>query len=193
MLNNFDIRPHDSKGYAFIASAPRSGTEYIAKVFQAIGVDIQHEKFGSQGISAFYIVPHLSQCKHGLILHQTRDLLKTISSMQTIRRWRPIIEYTGIRPGEGRFYAAMRLYQHLNTEIEKYEHFRYKVEDIDSVWLQLLSILSIPELALPDIPRNTHSRANKYKPLAWYELEYRDKELTKYIKDIGYKYGYEIE
>ena len=195
MLHDFDIRPYDQDSYLFITGVPRSGTQFIADTFQAIGLDVQHEAFGKQGISAFLIVPHLSRREKGIIFHQVRDPLKTISSMQTIdRTWPYITEYTGISPDQGgMLHAIMRLYLLLNSEIEKYEHFRYKVEEIDQVWEQLLTIADVKQQPLPDIPKDTHTRAELYKPLGWYELEFRDAELTKYIKDMGHRYGYEVE
>jgi len=99
MLNNFNPEPYDNDGYVFIAGTPRSATQYIAHCYQAIGIDIKHEKFGSKGISAFQIAPYLASIKKGIVLHQTRDTLQTISSMQTINKaWPYLRAYTGIHP-----------------------------------------------------------------------------------------------
>ena len=194
MRNDFDISKYDKEGYAFIAAAPRSGTQYIAKVFQEVGVDIQHEAFGEAGISAFHTIPHLACRKHGVILHQVRDPLKTIASMQIIdASWGYITYYTGIsRPDGDLLHAVMRLWLLLNHSIEKYDHIRYRIEDIDTEWPRLCNILNIPKCSLPDIPRNAHSRAGEFRPLTWHELEFRDRQLTKCIKDTAVRYGYEV-
>ena len=193
MQNSFDIKPHDKAGYVFITGTPRCGTQFIADTFQAIGIDIQHEAFGEQGISAFYIVPYLASRENGIILQQTREPLKVLSSMQTInpKTWQIIFNSTGIHPSqEGLLHAVMRLYLRLNSEIAKYHHFRYKVEDIDQVWEQLLNIINVKQQPLPAIPRDTHTRKGRFEPLTWVELEFRHMELTKYIKDMGHEYGY---
>ena len=196
MRYDFNIKPHDKAGYVFITGTPRCGTQYIARCFQAIGIDIQHEAFGKRGIAAFYIVSFLAERKEGLVLHQVREPLKVIASMQTIKpkTWQLITNNTGIEPKPGDLtHAIMRLYLHLNSEIEKYYYFRYRIEDIDTVWLQLLNIMELPDQPLPDIPRNTHTRKGRFEPLSWTELESRDVELTKRIKDMAIRHGYEVE
>jgi hypothetical protein len=195
MRNDFDVIQHDREGYLFIAGAPRSGTQYIAHVFQGIGIDLRHEEFGEQGISAFHIIPSLANCKQGKIFHQVREPLKTISSMQTIDpSWHLIYNATGISPEQGgMLYAVMYLWVMLNLHIEKYAHLRYKVEDIDTAWPILLAKAGIPDQPLPGIPTNTHTRKGKFKDLSWAELEFRDIELTKQIKDMSYRYGYGVE
>ena len=193
MLSSFDIKPYDKEGYVFIAGTPRCGTQYIAHALQAIDVDVQHEAFGTQGITAFCIVPYLANRKEGIVIHQTREPLKVIASMHTIKpnTWDYIINQTGIDPAYGGIlHAVMRLYLKLNNHIDKYHHFRYKIEDIGEKWAQLLDIIGIPNQPLPDIPTNTHTRKDKYLPLTWAELEFRDAELTKYICEMGHSYGY---
>jgi len=102
-----------------------------------------------------------------------------------------VFNQTGIHPEQkGLTHAIMRLYLRLNSHIEKYHHLRYKIEDIDEVWSQLLSIIGLPDQSLPDIPRDIHTRKGKFQPLSWAELEFRDAELTKYVCEMGHEYGY---
>ncbi len=194
MRNDFNIKPHDSEGYIFISGTPRCGTQYIAQVFQEADIDVQHEAFGEAGISAFQIVPHVSQIKRGLLIHQLRDPIKTLGSMLTISKsWHYIHFYTGLHPDhEGLLIAVMKLWLRLNLEIEKHHKFRYKVEDIDKEWPILCDILGIPAQPLPAVPKNSHTRVDKYVPLSWAELEFRDPELTKHIKETALRYGYEV-
>ena len=194
MRNDFDIRQVDKAGYVFLAAAPRSGTKFIAETFQGAGIDMQHEAFGADGITAFHIIPSLACRREGIIFHQVRDPLPCISSMHMIdHSWRLIYNSTGISPKQGGMLCAvMKLWLCYNTHIEKYEHFRYKVEDIDDVWPQLLDIMGKEQCPLPDIPRNTHSKAGRFEKMSWEKLEFRDPELTKYIKEAAHRYGYEV-
>lgn len=195
MSTNFDIKPYDKEGYIFITGTPRCGTQYMAHVFQAVEIDIQHEVFGERGISAFQLFPHLSQIKHGLLIHQLRDPIKTISSMQVINRSWPYIHfYTGLHPdSEGKLKAIMKLWLTLNLEIEKHHKFRYKIEELDKEWPVLCDILNISSRPLPDVPKDTHTKVHKYRLLSWHELEFRDSELTKLIKETTLRYGYEVK
>ena len=191
---DFNINEYDKPGYVFIAGCPKSATHYIAEVFQRVDQDVRHEAFGERGIAAFHIIPHLSQRQHGLILHQVRDPLKTISSMQTIENsWTYITYYTGITREGGLLHANMRLWHRLNSEIEKHDHKRYRIEDIDLEWPKICDMCKISVIPIPDVPRNLYSKLGKFRNLSWHELEFRDAELTKYIKDMAVRYGYEVE
>jgi len=195
MRNDFNIQPYDKKGYIFIAATPRSGTQYIAHVLQAVGIDVKHEAFGERGISAFHIIPHSAICKQGLLIHQIRDPLKTIASMQVIdKSWPYLVDYTGINPRiYGKLYSVMKLWLVLNSHIEQYADYRYRVEDIDTEWPKLCNMIGIKNQPIPNIPRNTHTRKGHFRALSWHELEFRDNELTKYIKEMAVRYGYKLD
>lgn len=190
--NDFRVHNHDKAGYIFIAGYPRSGTQYIAKVMTAAGLDVQHEAFGQHGISAFHIIPHLATIKQGIIIHLVRRPIGAISSAQTIESsWGYINEYTGIhRKQGGIIHAAMRLYLKFNLAIEQYTTIRIQVEQLESHWDDLCEIVGLDQQPMPDIPKDTHTRKHKYTPLGWHELEFRDKELAGELKEMSERYGY---
>lgn len=85
-----------------IAAAPCSGTSYIAKVLQKLGLNIGHEKvfypsanvtqfpgpnFDKwDGDSSWLSVPHLGRCpKDALVVHQVRNPLHVIRSLLAVQ------------------------------------------------------------------------------------------------------------
>ncbi len=189
---DFRVDNYDNPNYIFIAGCPRAGTQYIAKVFQAAGLDVQHEAFGERGISAFQIIPHLSTIKQGIVIHLVRNTLDNISSMQTINAsWHYIQEATGIHKNQaGAIGAVMKLYLRFNSAIEQYTTIRVQVEQLENHWNDLCEIVGLSKQPMPDIPKDTHTRAHKYRPLGWHELEFRDKELAGEIQEMSERYGY---
>ncbi len=86
-----------------VASTPRSGTGYAAKVFSAMGMRCGHEKAFSPGPkkysrpgkpciwgdASWLATPFLSRCpKTTVVLHQLRDPVKSLDSMLARRQIR---------------------------------------------------------------------------------------------------------
>lgn len=72
-----------------VVGHPRSGTGYMAKLFQAYGFDVGHERMGEDGISAFQYAADAeapwTHCrrgayKFGTVIHVVREPRKVIAS-----------------------------------------------------------------------------------------------------------------
>jgi len=77
-----------AKTKVLITGCGRSGTGYMAKLMQAIGMDVGHEKEGKNGTSDWHGVgwnwPTLAE--YDLILHVVRNPLKVFQSLRGIKQ-----------------------------------------------------------------------------------------------------------
>ena len=95
-----------------VVSSPRSGTGYTAEAFSRLGLNCGHEQsfFPGQyvyhkqgekiwGDASWLAVPFLDKMPPGtLVLHQTRDPIKTLDSMSGRRQLRGNTEPAGEGP-----------------------------------------------------------------------------------------------
>jgi len=182
----------DHPGYIILTGTARSGTTYISRVFQSLGLDIRHEKYGEKGISAFQLAPFLSFYRHALIIHQVREPLACISSIQTIRSrtWRRVACFLSDLSEENYISCCMRYWLDWNAMIEPHACYRYQVEKIEEHWEWLCEHVGIPKCELPAIPTDTNSRKHLYEGLTWEDIREADEELYDSIRYKAQEYGY---
>ncbi len=136
----------------FIAACARSGTMYMVKVLAALGYEIGPEASEKDGSIGY----HLADIKPANCFHQVRHPLNQISSMYDYQSWgfmNQIIE----THGRG-LLGCMQYWLAWNELLETFCVWRYKLEEIDSVWPELLNRIGHKYEPLPDIPKATKSR-----------------------------------
>ena len=180
-----------------ILAYPRSATTYTAKMIQAHGLKFGQETRGDQTdgtISYFKIhYPH----KYNVVLHQVRDPLKTISSAVTVLVKRThnefyiLFDIDKIDREKSILYRIMLTWLELNELAEKGSEWRYRIEDIDEVYLELCRRLDIePKEGFPSLDRRVNTRPHPM--LTWDDLDREDFALSQRIKEKAKRYGYEI-
>lgn len=187
-----------------ITGHPRSGTTYMARLMQAYGLDVCHEKLGADGISSWmFAVQEATNVPYGdgsvrrafdfeTIVHVVRHPLKVLaSSMQTEaegslefrRRWSKVpAGYNAHEEAVHILLAWDRLVQRQKPTVT------VRVEDAADVLPAALG-LGEPVKALP--ARNINTR--KHGPLAWKELrEHLRPELAEQLQAYAERHGYDL-
>jgi len=133
-----------------ISSTGRSGSGYIAKVLQAYGLRVGHEKYWRfpwqqpqqvEGDSSWLSVPHLKDYD-GIIFHQTRHPLKVLTSlMNTYGKDGSDYHKKKYLPHRKKLFKTetgdlMRDFMAhivwMNEEIEKYADYGWPIEDLNA-------------------------------------------------------------
>lgn len=163
-----------------IIGCGRSGTAFIGT-----HLDLGHEKLGRNGISAWQaavdINPIYTLKSNDFILHQVRNPISTISSCHAFvmkESW-SLIEANihSINSSDSLLLKCMKYWYHWNLMAEKRALATYRVEDIKS-----------------EQPKNINTRKtwSSYRKVSWADLQAEDPELTRKIKLLASRFGYEI-
>ncbi len=84
----------------------------------------------------------------GLVLHQVREPLSTVSSLAAMSMWsegnphREFISRAGIRVTGEPLLDAMHFYVDWNERCERYADYRYRIEDFDEELPKILDLIS---------------------------------------------------
>jgi hypothetical protein len=169
-----------------IIGCPRSGFRYIARVFQEVGLKVEHERWMKNGIADWRMTPE-EMPPDVLVLHQLRHPLDTIGSMQTIaaESWELLGKHTSAREKHDLITRGMRAWLEWNKLAELKAHYSYCIEDIDAQWPVIANMVGLGDCPLPDVRRDLNSRKKKYTLLSWADLEEKDMILS---LDIGMYY-----
>jgi hypothetical protein len=165
-----------------VTGCGRSGTKYTAAVLRKAGFDIAHEQMRTEGtVSApfvGYTHPVAGQVQFGYfqrfghtagecpndflfeqVWHQTRDPLKVIGSIRdmmplTVKRWArwAFDQPVGTKQIGDLKWAAMH-WLITNTMAESIADWHYRIEDIESVWPEMLERLELKEQPLPKVSK----------------------------------------
>jgi len=196
---------------AFVVTGTgRCGTQYIAELFRLCGVSCGHEmvyrregvfpRVGCRGESSWYAAAYLDDFD-GVVLHQVRDPLQTISSLASRQMWEPgsaIATFVEdfVELGGDPVEDAIAFYVGWNLLCEKNAQYRYQVERIDDELSILLGKVAprrahlAPEV-LPRLSKRINSRPRRVTYQSYEQLPgglARD-ELLK----MAARYGYTTE
>jgi hypothetical protein len=173
-----------------ILACARSGTKYIHKVFQKIGLDIGHEYTGKDGSAThFWAVDppkclefpwespkdrkaHIGERRSDFefehIWHQIRNPLNCITSNSLViprNEWEWLSQYIPIPVAKhDTKYLSMLYWLHWNTLCEHYADTSYRIEDIDHEWPLLTDMLGIPRVPLPPVNKQMNRAKRWSKP-----------------------------
>ena len=187
-----------------IVAAPRTGTTFIANVLQAVGLDIPHERHGTDGAVGWEYAVDCNRTAWGgqrsdgafvRVWHQTREPLPTIASLQTTHgyTWDWIGRHIAL-PAD-LLSRCMTTYVEWNALCERMTRDHYRVEDVrdgSETWRQICRWLGLPEDTLcPPIPTNTNTR--EHAPVTWVDLRNTDPLLADRVRQTAARYGYSRE
>lgn len=188
-----------------ITGCGRSGTRYIARLLSAAGLDIGHETMGKDGIASWLLAVDAGYAGYGplrrffrfqTILHQIRDPLSVISSMQTTRiaSWQYICRNIPCSLDEPLLLRCAKYWKYWNLKAESIATWRYRIEEIDRIWGELCERLAIPvnPAVLATTQRTINTRAGAYQKIGWDDLMVLDKSLCLSIQEQAVRYGYEL-
>ena len=184
-----------------ITGSGRSGSTYITRVLQNCGLDVGHHKMGKDGtVCGYYcfdakgypVKSHPVPRPHfETILHQVRDPLKSIASIQTGRSWKWTCQFLPVSEDAPILTRACYNWLIFNEEAERQALWTYKIEKLEKVWLDLQRVLIFDtsyEVATKYIPRNTNTR--KHKKIKWQDVKDAAPEIYADIKAAAIRYGY---
>lgn len=186
-----------------VMACSRSGTYYTAEYLTGMGLDVGHERINADGACGWpYAVsePYIrangrrDEYEWGVIVHQVRHPLSTISSMLTHEP--PMIGFVSRHLGglpDDMLHAAMLYWIGWNELIEHQTDIRYRVEDLwphgpaDRLLRGSLPTKEVGQVVRPPSAR-TNARAHPDK--GWADLERKDLRASRYIYRMAHKYGY---
>lgn len=188
-----------------ITGCGRSGTKFIAKLLQKLGKNVAHEGIGNAGIVSTYVLPkdvtvsspygpNFAQLPYNsyTILHQIRNPLDTISSLQTTSddSWNFFKNYIDINSDDSIILKGMKYWYYWNKKAESVSEWSYRIENLKNVFQKFCNYCNT--IADYDILENMRKDVNtrEHTQLSWKDLNSRDKNLTNKIKILAKEYGY---
>ena len=183
-----------------ITGSGRSGTTYMARALQRCGLDMPHERLGRDGtVSSLYCfdAPWYPGKKHAVprpefdvILHQAREPLASIASIQTGRSWDWTCQFLPVGEDAPLLQRACYNWLVFNEEAERQAVLTYRIEALEKVWptLQRLIGFNAPYSVIADLPRTINSR--KHSDVTWGEVKEAAPEIYDAIRGAAGRYGY---
>ena len=183
-----------------ITGSGRSGSSYIARVLQECGLDVGHHKIGSDGIACgFYcfdvdrypVKSHpVPRPKFDVILHQVREPLASIASIQTGKSWKWTNQFLPIANDAPLLIRCCYNWLIFNEEAERQALWTYRVENLKNVWLDLQRVLCFdtPYYEIANISRKTNAR--KHAAVTWHDIRNAVPEIYDDIRKASARYGY---
>lgn len=180
-----------SEKYVIVGCAPRSGSLWICKVLNELGIKVGHEELGADGVVGWqYLVNHpwvmkaLKVIKDRPVvwLHQSRHPVPTIKSIAAMYKrgdWPPLtpelpLNYVfKITKSDSTLVKALKLYYYTNLSGLQNQKFRqYRVESIDASWPWISELIGFPNIPLPKVPRdtNSHKDLGMYEKVTWADI-----------------------
>ena len=185
------------KNKILITAVPRSGTGYTSKLLTSCGIDVPHEvSLGKHGIVSWKGIIENLDCN--IILHQTRNPLKVISSLTIImpESWRYIYKNINMEMPKDLIERAMCAYYYWNKLIEsKNPILRYKVEELDVIlpYLFGLFVKEIPKV-IPEISKDYNTKKQQRRKCVDIGImKDINSKLTSLIIGMANSYGYFIK
>lgn len=177
-----------------VIGCPRSGTGYTAQVLRDAGYDVGHEFRGENGIVSWKPW-QWDLSGESLVLHQVRDPLDCIASMQTIISDENMFHLLStvvtldFDPHKRSIADLSRIWLLYNAQCEALANETYKVES-EIGWNTACEFSGLPQ-----IPRNASEATNhrKHDPLTWDDIRREAGSLIcDRIQRATRHYGYPI-
>lgn len=180
-----------------ILSHGRSGTVYTSKVWQAMGLDIKHERDGKDGaVGGIFFKGTQDLSSYRQIWHQVRNPIKVISESTTCRARSFVLMFREIGYAcqeTDPLRRAMISWLAYTEWADKIASWTYRIEDMDILFREMCERLGIPNArsqSVPEITKKTNYR--DYAPsLTFEDLYSKDPKLADKVYDRAVHYGYE--
>ena len=186
-----------------VTGCGRAGTQYMWQALNAAGIRVGHEEWGIDGQIGF----HAAIERRGaalnrawrdkadpddVILHQIREPLGNISSVQTFQdySWDFICEHSAIKRDDPLILRCMQYWCVWNRKASDMAVFRYKIEEVQKEWPTICGFLGIPTTTplMEETRKGWHHRT--HTDLTWDDLESTDKDWARIVMDNAKEYGY---
>lgn len=182
-----------------ITGAGRSGTKYMSTALKMCGMDMPHERLGKDGIvSSFYCFDtSYYPGKHpvprpdfDLILHQVREPLASIASIQTGHSWKWTCQFLPVDEGAPLLTKCAYNWLVFNVGAERQARHTYRIEALEDEWPILQEIIGFdaPYSTVADLSRTIHSR--EHDDVTWRDVKRAAPEIYDSIREAGRRYGY---
>lgn len=178
-----------------ITGVIRSGTQYMSRCLEAVGINMPHERYGIDGIVSPLHTFDKPDIKWDYVLHQVRNPVNTISTMHTMLdgTWARF-KTESITPDFRNLKNLMHFWLYWNEAIEKISDYRYKVEDLEKEWGYLMDKIfkhpcHFPSQINKNVNSRIHGRGGVY--LEFRELHECDEEIAMKILEKAVEYGYD--
>lgn len=191
-----------TKKRVLILGHPRSGTLYTTVVLRTLGLDVEHERQGSDGsVTTQFWYGTWKLDDYDVILHQVRDPLKVIASSTKMRIGNPRVITHLARLSGTTLTAAQRknkVRRYMATWLgfvnwaDRLCAWRYRVEDMAEVFPRLCGEFGrSPAPPLPPIPESINTFHMHYRKLTYDDLARLDGDMAEQIRAKARVYGYE--
>jgi hypothetical protein len=195
------------QGKVIVVGCGRAGTKYMWLVLRSFGLDVGHEEWGADGQVGFHAAvglrgaakhrtwrPDLEPSPDDVVLHQVREPLANMSSIQTFQdySWEFVSRYTPIRMDWPLPVKCMAYWYCWNLMAESHAQYTYQVEHMADAWPDIRRLIGLPPGA--QLPEETTTMRHRrgHSKLTWDELKNADKSWYKKVKWLGRHYGYSI-
>jgi hypothetical protein len=177
-----------------ITGCCKSGTKYIAKVANLLGLAIGYERVGKDGIVSWKAaIPSTARrlCNTPVaILHQVRHPLLTIQSCLTLpaEAWQYIYSYTSANIAYSALENAMRFWLDWNLIVESEADWTYQIEDLPHNFAYFCEVVGAE--CDPSVLNDIFIPAQDAQ-LDWPQLREENEEVYFEIVNMArrYKYG----
>ena len=171
-----------------ITGCARSGTLYIAKVLEALGLDVSREQLGAEHVVSWRDVGG----QFDVVLQQVREPLATIGSCQTIRKesWDHACAYVPIDRQAPLLARCAEFWYYWNLRCRGMAHWVYRIEDLPKVWNTFRVWVGASKATYAQaahIPRMMNHR--KHSEVTWGDIE-KATPLCDEIRRLAESYGY---
>lgn len=182
-----------------ITGSGRSGSAYITQVLKKCGLDVGHHKMGRDGIvCGFYCFEAkryptklpAPRPKFDVILHQVREPLASIASIQTGRSWKWTSQFLPIPKNAPVLTRACYNWLVFNEEAERQALWTYRIEALKENWAELQRVLKFntPYSKVANISKKTNAR--KHSKVTWADVREWAPFIYCDIREAAERYGY---
>jgi len=184
-----------------ITGCGRSGSTYMTQVLQRCGLEVGHHKMGRDGtVCGFYcfdtdkypVKSHpVPRPQFDVILHQVRDPLKTVASLQTGRSWKWTCQFLPIGTDAPLLTKCCYNWLVFNEEAERQAVFTYRIEALKRAWPEIQRLLGFQHSykdAIAGVSRNANAR--KHGAVTWADVREAAPLIYRDIREATERYGY---
>jgi len=156
---------------------------------------VLHETVGRFGTVDWLYPRPQRKFRFQTILHQVRAPLVTIESLHSCGEdaWKRVRKVVPFITGSV-LSRAMLFWHYWNIQCEELAAWSYRVEDMDTVFLRILSEVGAEQYRKKyrkiSTTTNTRRRTHALPSLTWADLRAENAELTQRILDLSHHYGY---
>lgn len=188
-----------------VTGCGRSGTHFTTHLLQALGLKVNHERLGPDGSVDWHLAVRGYRQKLGvdfdLVLHQHREPLPVIRSMQTMmpESWAFIARYCPEADHPDPAVRAARYWVRWNVKAEKAARYSFPIERVDEHFPAICGLLGVAQpdrAALEAAKASRGSRARRHgygAEITYADIERRDPLTFAKLRRLARRYGYAVE